>query len=152
MALAAATHDSAQQNGAPRSQTTATRAREVEEHETNNALRRQTAPPPGARPGILAPGPMRSDRSLRHSSGNASLLVVATLAAAAADGVDAATLAFLTAREEREKEKKEKEKAKKAPSFFWPGLLASSSPMKRKRLRWFKTSASLRRTSGLWTG
>ena len=31
-----------------------------------------------------------------------------------------------------------------APSFFWLGLLASSSPMKRKRLRWFRTSASPR--------
>ena len=58
------------ENGAPRSQTAATRAREVEEHEMNNASRRQKAPPPGVRPGILTePGPQRSDRSRRHSSG-----------------------------------------------------------------------------------
>ena len=45
---------------------------EVEEHEKNDALRRQTAPPPGARPGILAEqGPQRSDRSLPRSSGDA---------------------------------------------------------------------------------
>ena len=42
----------------------------------------------GARPGILVePGPQRSDRSLRYSTGKAPLLVVASLAAAAADGV-----------------------------------------------------------------
>ena len=127
--LAAATHHSAQQNGAPRSQKLATRAEEEVEHDKNDAPRRQTAPPPGARPGFLAePGPQRSDRSLRRSSGNAPLLVVATLAAASADGVDAATLAFLTARalddrrkeeqEEREMVKKKKEKAKKTLRRF----------------------------------
>ena len=64
--------------------------REVEEHVTNNALRRQKAPPPGARPGLLAePGPQRSDRSLRHSSGDAlptlSLPVLAGTSGEAAD-------------------------------------------------------------------
>ena len=59
VAFAAATHHSAQQNGVLESQTTATRAREVEEHVTNDALRGQKEPPPGARPGILA----------RHSAG-----------------------------------------------------------------------------------
>ena len=90
---------------------------EVEEQEKNEASRRQKAPPPGARPGILAePGPQRSDRSLRHSSGNAPLLVVATLAAAAADGVDAAALAFLTARalEARRKEGRRRGRKRKS--------------------------------------
>ena len=62
MAEAEATHHSS------RGQKIATSIREVEEHETNNAPRRQKAPPPGARPGILAePGPQSSDRSLRRS-------------------------------------------------------------------------------------
>ena len=136
MALTASTHHTAQQNGAPRSQTTATRARKVEEHETNDALRRQTAPPLGARPGTLAePGPQRSDGSLRRSSENTPLLVVATLAAAA-DGVDAATLAFLTARaledrrkeeqEEREKEKMEKDKKALRRFSGWVFMLPDS--------------------------
>ena len=132
MALAAALHHSAgpkekmvelQQCAAPRGQKTGARAREGEVHEKYDAPRRKNAPHPGERPGILEePGPQRSNHSLRHSSENAPLLVVATLAAAAADGVDAATLAFLTVRgledrrkdeqEEREMEKKEKEKAK----------------------------------------
>ena len=77
-----------QPNAALRGQTTGARAREGEEHEKKDAPRRQNAPHPGERPGILAePGPQSSDRSPRHSSGNARLLVVATLAAAAADGV-----------------------------------------------------------------
>ena len=44
--------------------------REVEEHETNHALRRQMALPPGARPGILVElAPQRSDRTVRRSAG-----------------------------------------------------------------------------------
>ena len=60
VALAAATHHSAQQYGAPRSQKTATRATEVEEHEKNEAPRRLEPPPPGERPGLpLEHGPQR---------------------------------------------------------------------------------------------
>ena len=170
MSLAAATHHSAQPNAAERGLKMGTGASEEEVHETNDALRGLKRPPPGE-PSILAePGPQRSDRSLRHSSGNAPLLVVATLAAAAADGVDAATLAFLTDRalearrkegqEEREKEKKEKKekaKAKKTLRGFsvfsrfqmLRGSAALWSPMKPKlRLHWNVTSPFLRRTSG----
>ena len=69
IAMAAATHHSAQQNGAPWSQTTATRVREEVEHVTNVAPRRQMAPPPWTRPGILAElGPQSNDRRLQHSS------------------------------------------------------------------------------------
>ena len=60
VALAAATHHSAQQYGAPRSQKTTTRATEVEEHEKNEAPRRLEPPPPGERPGLpLEHGPQR---------------------------------------------------------------------------------------------
>ena len=66
VALAASTHHSAQQIGASRSQKTATRAKEVEEHVT-----RRLGPPSGERPGVLAePGPQRSDRTMRHSVGD----------------------------------------------------------------------------------
>ena len=112
MALAAATHHSAQRNGAPRSQTTATRAREVEEHETNDALWRQTAPPPGARPGILAkPVPQRGDRTVRYSSGVFPLLAVPSLAGG--DGADDTAVAFLVRQTllEREKVKRKGEGA-----------------------------------------
>ena len=110
MALAAATHHTAQRNGAPRSQTTATRAREVEEHETNDALWRQTAPPPGARPGILVePVPQRSDRTVRYSSGVTPLLAVPSLAGG--DGADDTAVAFLVRQTLLEREKvKRKEK------------------------------------------
>ena len=64
MALAAAARSRTAPHGAR-----ATRVRKVEEHVTNDALRRQEAPPPGARPGVLLePWPQTSDRSLRHSS------------------------------------------------------------------------------------
>ena len=89
MAVAEATHHSA-----PRRQKTATAIREVEEQATHDGLRAQTALPPGARPGILAePGPQRSDRTVRHSAGEALLLVVASLAGG--DEVDVTTATFL---------------------------------------------------------
>ena len=91
--------------------------REEVENVTRGGLRAQKSPPPGVRPGSLVdPGPQRSDRTVRRSSGKVPLLVVASLADASADGVDAATLSFLTAsalearrrEEEEEKEKKRK--------------------------------------------
>ena len=79
VALAAALHHSAgpkekmvelQQYAALRGQKNGARTREGEVHEKNDAPRRQKAPHLGERPGILAePGPQRSDRSRRHSSG-----------------------------------------------------------------------------------
>ena len=112
MALAAATHHSAQQNSAPRGPKTGARAREEVEYEKHAGLRAQKTPPPGERPGILAePGPQRSDRTVRRSSGETPLLV-ALLADASADGVDAATLSFHTASalEARRKEEEERRK------------------------------------------
>ena len=126
IALAAALHHSAgpkekvemQQIGAPRGQKTAARAREVEEQATHDGLRAQTAPPPGVRPGRLAePGPQRSDRSLRRSSGHTPLLGVPSLADAPAEAINGRTLRYLLkanlARKkyEEEEEKKYQEKA-----------------------------------------
>ena len=56
-------------------------------------------PPPGERPGILAePGPQRSDRSRRHSSGDDLLTPsLPVLAGASGEEMDSSTLRFLTA-------------------------------------------------------
>ena len=79
-------------------------------HDVHDALRGQKTPPPGVRPGSLVdPGPQRSDRTVRRSSGKAPLLVVASLADPSADGVDAATLSFLTASALEARRKKEEE-------------------------------------------
>ena len=97
MALAAATHDSAQQNAAPRGPKTGARAREVEEQVSHVGLRAQKTPPPVERPGILPePSPQRSDRSRRHFSGDGlPQLALPSLAGVAGEAVDAAALAFL---------------------------------------------------------
>ena len=81
MALAEATH-----HAAPRGPKTA-RAGEGVEHEQ---LRAQKPPLPGVRPGSLFdPGPQRSDRTVRHSGGDAPLQVVPALRGY--DGVDGTT-------------------------------------------------------------
>ena len=87
MELATALHHSAQ-----RPKKVVEVLREVEEHETNDALRRQKALPPGARPGILAElEPQRSDRSLRRSSGDClPRLATPSLAGAAGEAADLA--------------------------------------------------------------
>ena len=79
------------------------------EHEQHDGLRAQKPPLPGVRPGsLLDPG-----RTVRHSAGEAPLLVVASLAGG--DEVDATTVAFLL-REHlklRKKEKEEEERRQK---------------------------------------
>ena len=85
-------------------------------HDAHDALRGQKTPPPGVRPGSLSdPGPQRSDRTVRRSSGAVPLLAVPVLAGG--DGVDGTALSFLVRRavedRKREKEEKEKEKARK---------------------------------------
>ena len=114
MALAEQLHHSVnrvERDEALRRQTTRASEEEVE-NVARDGLRAQKSPPPGVRPGSLVdPGPQRSDRTLRRSSGKDPLLVVASLADASADGVDAATLSFLTASalEARRKEEEEEE-------------------------------------------
>ena len=109
MAVAEATHHSD-----PRRQKTVTAIRAA-----HDGPRAQTAPPPGARPGILAePGPLRSDRSLRHSSGGAPSLALVSLAGG--DATDDATVAFLLSaaltkkKEEEEEERRKREEALRA--------------------------------------
>ena len=101
MALVAATHHSAQQNGALRKLETATRAGEGEVHEKHDAPQTERTSP-GERPGLPPePGPQRSDRSLP------------SLAGASCEAVDS-SLRFLTASalEARREEEKEKENEK----------------------------------------
>ena len=64
------------------------RVEEVE-NATHDGLRAQKTPPPGERPGcLLDPGPQRSDRTVRHSAGEAPSLLPPSLAGAAADVVE----------------------------------------------------------------
>ena len=93
MALGAAAHHSAQRCAALRGPKRGTRAREGEVPEKYDAPRRQNAPHPGERPGILAePGPQRSDRSLwRSAEDSLPHLVTPSLMGAAGEGVDSGT-------------------------------------------------------------
>ena len=84
----------------------------------HQALRGQKTPPPGERPAPLSEvaGPQRSDRTVRHSAGEAPLLVVPSLRGA--DGVDGTTVSFLLAenlklqKEEEKERRREREEAK----------------------------------------
>ena len=81
------------------------------EHEQHDGLRAQKPPLPGVRPGSLFdPGPQRSDRTVRHSAGDAPLQVVPELHGD--DGVDGTTLRFLLEQNLLLKKKQEEEKAK----------------------------------------
>ena len=130
MALAEKLHHSAfrthmpkkeevEQDQALRGQTKAS-AREGEVHEKDVASRSQSTPHPGERPGLPSePGPQRSDRTVRRSSGdNLPTLALPALAGSAGEVVDSSSLRFLTAsalkarREEEEEERKKKEKEK----------------------------------------
>ena len=65
-------------------------------HDAHDAQRGQKTPPPGVRPGSLSdPGPQRSDRTVRRSSGETPLLTAPMLADAVADAVDITTAKFL---------------------------------------------------------
>ena len=154
-------------NGAPRSQKLATRAEEEMEYEPHYALRGQKTPPPGERPAPLSEvaGPQRSDRTVRHSAGDAPLLVVPALRGD--DGVDGTTLRFLLKQnlalkkkqeEEKEKEReKEKEKEKERLAVHAEALVAlerarlwseqASRKRKRKKRRKRRTPRTSSRPS-----
>ena len=106
----------------------------------------QKTPPPGERPGILAePGPQRSDRTVRRSSGETPLLVVASLAAAAADGVDAVTLSFLKAQalEDRRKEEEEERKVMEELDVLCSIPIVQLTPLQRQRLAEHRRSGAV---------
>ena len=81
-------------------------------HDAHDAPRGQKTPPPGMRPGsLLDPGPQRSDRTVRHSVGDAPFLVVPALRSD--DGVDGTTFRFLLEQSLSLKKKQEEEKERK---------------------------------------
>ena len=137
MALATAMHHSFKvhtENGAPRSQTTATRAREGEVHEQHDGLRAQKRPLPATRPAPLAEvaGPQVRAATVGYvAAAGAPLLVVPSLGGG--DAIDDTSVHFLLemallspaeveqlrraekrklAREKEEKELEEKERQK----------------------------------------
>ena len=138
-ALAAATHHSAQQNGALRSQRTATRAREEAGSETYYAPRGPKSLPPGVRPAPPSEvaGPQVRAATVGYvAAAGAPLLAVPSLAGG--DAIDDTSVHFLLemallspeeveqlrqaerrklAREEKEKEEKKK-KEKERQEFF----------------------------------
>ena len=112
------------------------------------ALRAQETPPPGARPGILAePGPQKSDRTVRRSSGEVPLLSAPLLADTAADAVDITTAKFLLrdAMRKLEEERNLEERRKADAHLQAMTKLVRRVPRKRKKRRKRRTP----RTSSL---
>ena len=131
-ALAAATHHSAQQNGAPRSQRTATRAREEAGSETYYAPRGPKTLPPGVRPappsevagpqgsaatgGYVAAAPLLAVSSLRGADGVPHL----STACPSQRSVALAGGAGREEEEEKDDEEEEEEEQEEAPQvLFW---------------------------------
>ena len=100
MALAECLHHSAQRPEKAK-------AREVEEQDKNNALRRQKALPPGMHPGVLKPEVQGSlVAPLRPGSGAARGLALPSLTGASGEAVDASSLATLKKSKEADEGKK----------------------------------------------
>ena len=114
MALATVMHHSYKvhtENGAPRSQTTATRAREGEVHVQHDGLRAQKRPLPGTRPAPLADvaGPQ--------------------VRAATVDGIDGTALRFLVRKVLAEKERRQEEEEEQA------ARTSASAPKRTRKKR-----------------
>ena len=92
---------------------TMARVEEVEKV-THDGLWAQMTPPRGERPGCLSdPGPQRSDRTVRHSAGEAPALSPPSPADAAADVVDNSSLAFLLKASLSQRRKEEEEEGRR---------------------------------------
>ena len=115
-------------------------------HDVHDALRGQKTPPPGVRPSSLSdPGPQRSDRTVRRSSGEVPLLAVPVLAGG--DGVDGTALSFLVRRAVEDRKREEEEKARKKEAQekadlelakrdpWWAQHLADMKAMEERRSR-----------------
>ena len=111
-ALAAATHHSAQQNGALRSQKTATRAGEEAGSETYYAPRGLKTLPLGMRPAPPSEvaGPQGAAATVGYVAAGAPLLVASL---AGRDDVDATTVSFLVAENLKLQKKEEEEKERR---------------------------------------
>ena len=108
MALAAATHHSAQPNAALRGQKTGTRAREEVEIEAHAGPWGQRAPSQGTRPTVLL-DPEPQERLVEAARAPLVLptLAMPSLAGAGGEAVDAVTVAFLTWKAVEEKREDE---------------------------------------------
>ena len=100
--VATALHHSAQRGGDVVRRLTGTDDsgnREEVEHASHYGPRAQKTPPPGERLGINGePGPQRSDRSPRHSSGeDLPTLSLPVLAGASGESFDASSVRYLSA-------------------------------------------------------
>ena len=152
MALAAASNHSAQQDGAPRSLRTATRAREGEVHEKHDGLRAQKRPLPGTRlePPEEVSEPQLGAVTVGYVTAPEPLLVVPSMAGG--DSVDGIALKVLLKvalskkqKEEEAEERKKQEKQRKkeqeeerrqavqaVADLFSSAPLSSSSRRKKK--------------------
>ena len=132
-------------------------------HDAHDALRGQKTPPPGVRPGSLCdPGPQRSDRTVRRSSGDSlPTLALPVLAGSAGEVVDSSlrslTASALKARREEKEKVKEKEKEKERLAVHAEALVAlerarlwseqASRKRKRKKRRKRRTPRTSSRPS-----
>ena len=98
----------------PRALRTVTSTREGVEHEKyGRPTGTEVSTPGGADGSLLDFGPQRSDRTVRHSAGEAPLLVVVSLAGG--DSVDGTALRFLLKQTLALKKEDEEERRKVAP-------------------------------------
>ena len=133
-ALAAASHNSAQQYGAPRRQKPATKAREGEVHEKHDCLRAQKRPLLGTPPEPLekVAEPQGGAATVGYAAAPVHLLVVPSMAGS--DGVDGTTTKWLLKvaegggeEEEREEGGEELLRGRRASSIAQP-LCRTSHP------------------------
>ena len=136
-----------QQNGAPRGQKTAARAREGVEHELYEGVRAQKPPLPGKRPGLPPePEPRGGAVTVGYVAAPAPPLAVPLLASAAGEAVDHSTLQFLLkhaiemkkALEEEERRKKVEEAVARLRAKVHAGEPLSAS----EHAAWYGTSSS----------
>ena len=113
MELATALHHSAQPAGP-----VVAGPSEVEEQDKHEALRRQRAPPPRKRPGVLKEPEVQGAAVMDgYVAAGAPLLVVASLAGR--DEVDATTVSFLLRENLRRTKLEEEEKERRRDQPFW---------------------------------
>ena len=148
MAMAAALHHSAgprekvekQQNGAPRGQKTAARAREGVEHVLYEGLR---APLPGKRPGLPPePEPRGGAVTVGYVAAPAPPLAVPLLASAAGEAVDHSTLQFLLKHAIETKKALEEEEVEEAVARLRAKVHAGEPLSASEHAAWYGTSSS----------
>ena len=150
MALATVMHHSYKvhtENGAPRSQTTATRAREGEVHEQHDGLRAQNRPLPGTRPEPLeeVSEPQGPAATVGYVAARPPLIWWGPklLADSSAEAIDGRTLRYLikenlARKEEEEEEEEERRRTQQETSQLQQrgplaGAASSSRSVRRKR-------------------